>query len=278
VDYQPISDPAQLQLLEHLLRVVLQGILLVMAAASVCLLGLCVSELWLPRCHPSPGARLEPQGGLAMRKISAWAGALVIIGVALPAPTAWAQPARYVAADEPVIVTLAAGQSIYAVGQPVPMKLTLCNASAERVTLRFRSSYRCDFRARQVPGGRVVWQWSQGKVFLPAFNEQTLEPGETWEATVWWKAEVPVGIYALDAVVTCDAPGPLISAPVLVRIVGVSAGGNTQSDLSTRYASPSALPRFASSVSARPNWACLGAGRRLLRHGNGGQAGLRWST
>jgi hypothetical protein len=53
VDYQPISDPAQLQLLEHLLRIVLHGILLSMAVASVCLVGLCVSELRLPRRRPS---------------------------------------------------------------------------------------------------------------------------------------------------------------------------------------------------------------------------------
>jgi hypothetical protein len=61
VDYQPISDPAQLQLLEHLLRVVLQGILLLMAAASICLLGLCVSELRLPRRRPSDVKGREPR-------------------------------------------------------------------------------------------------------------------------------------------------------------------------------------------------------------------------
>jgi hypothetical protein len=53
VDYQPISDPVQLQLLEHLLRVVLDGILLSIGIASVLLLGLCVSELRLPQRRPS---------------------------------------------------------------------------------------------------------------------------------------------------------------------------------------------------------------------------------
>jgi hypothetical protein len=59
VDYQTISDPAQLQLLDHLLRVVLHGILLSIGLASVCLLGLCLSELRLPRCRPSDGKGCE---------------------------------------------------------------------------------------------------------------------------------------------------------------------------------------------------------------------------
>jgi hypothetical protein len=53
VDYPTISDPAQLHLLEHLLRMVLHGILLSIAVASVCLLGLCVAELRLPGRRPS---------------------------------------------------------------------------------------------------------------------------------------------------------------------------------------------------------------------------------
>jgi hypothetical protein len=51
--YQPISDPAQLQLLEHLLRLVLHGILLSIGVASVCLPALCVSELRPPQRRPS---------------------------------------------------------------------------------------------------------------------------------------------------------------------------------------------------------------------------------
>jgi hypothetical protein len=53
VDYQPISELAQLQALQHLLRLVLDGIFLSIGVASVCLLCLCVSELRLPRRRPS---------------------------------------------------------------------------------------------------------------------------------------------------------------------------------------------------------------------------------
>jgi hypothetical protein len=168
-----------------------------------------------------------------MRQNSAWAGALVIIGLALSTPSAWAVQTRRAAVDkpgEPLIVTLATDQSFYAVGQPVRMKLTLCNASAEPVTLRFHSGYRYDFRASQVPGGRVVWQWSQDKLFVQAVSEWTLEPGETWEATAWWNPQVPVGIYALDAGVICDAPAPLMSPPVMVRIGDARAGHTPQSE------------------------------------------------
>jgi hypothetical protein len=58
VDYQPISDPAQLQLLEHLLRVVLHGIQLSIGIAAALLLGLCGAEL-LPRRRPASVPRRE---------------------------------------------------------------------------------------------------------------------------------------------------------------------------------------------------------------------------
>jgi hypothetical protein len=59
VDYQPISDAAQLQMVEHLLSVVLQGILLVIVVTSGCLLGLCLAELRLPRRRPADVQELE---------------------------------------------------------------------------------------------------------------------------------------------------------------------------------------------------------------------------
>ena len=49
MEYQTISDPAQLQLLEGLMRIVLHGVLLAIAVASVLLLCLCLSELRLPQ-------------------------------------------------------------------------------------------------------------------------------------------------------------------------------------------------------------------------------------
>jgi hypothetical protein len=59
VDYQAISDLAQFQMLQELLRMVLYGILLSAGMASVCLLGLCLSELRLPRRRPSVGKGRE---------------------------------------------------------------------------------------------------------------------------------------------------------------------------------------------------------------------------
>jgi hypothetical protein len=58
VDYQPISDLAQPQTLEGLLRIVLHGVLVTMAVASV--LCLCLSELRLPRRRSS---EVEGLGG-----------------------------------------------------------------------------------------------------------------------------------------------------------------------------------------------------------------------
>ena len=53
MNYQPISDPAQLQLLEGLSRMLLHGVLVTIAIASVVLLCLFLSDLRLPRSRPS---------------------------------------------------------------------------------------------------------------------------------------------------------------------------------------------------------------------------------
>jgi hypothetical protein len=48
MNYLPISDPAQLQLLEGLMRMLLHGVLVAMAGAALILLCLCLSEVRLP--------------------------------------------------------------------------------------------------------------------------------------------------------------------------------------------------------------------------------------
>jgi hypothetical protein len=53
VEYQPLSDPAQLRVLEGLTHLLLHGVLLVIAVASVVLLCLYLSELRLPQRRPS---------------------------------------------------------------------------------------------------------------------------------------------------------------------------------------------------------------------------------
>ena len=48
MNYPPISDPAQLQLLQGLSRLLLHGVLVVMSGAALILLCLCLSEVRLP--------------------------------------------------------------------------------------------------------------------------------------------------------------------------------------------------------------------------------------
>src|SRR5438034_5077683 len=59
MNYQPISDPAQLQILDGLTRIFLHGVLIAIAGASVLLLCLCLSELRLLRCPPPVVERSE---------------------------------------------------------------------------------------------------------------------------------------------------------------------------------------------------------------------------
>ncbi len=71
VNYQPVSDVAQLQLLETLARMLLHGVLLVMVVASAVLLCLYLSELRLPQPRSPeverPGGRRSSDPRLAAR-------------------------------------------------------------------------------------------------------------------------------------------------------------------------------------------------------------------
>jgi Intracellular proteinase inhibitor len=151
---------------------------------------------------------------------------VLMIALILTAPVARANegPSRGTPIDEPVVgagsltVTLTADQGSYPLGRPVQMELGVRNVSTQPITLRFSSTFQYDFRARAVPGGRVVWQWSRGRRFLAVESEKVLQPGETAAEIAFWKPQVPAGVYALDAVLNCADLGPLIPRPVLIRI------------------------------------------------------------
>jgi hypothetical protein len=72
MEYQSISDPAQLQLLEGVMRMLLHGVLAAIVVASAVLLWLYLSELRFPRRRPSevegPGWIRSQQRLLAARR------------------------------------------------------------------------------------------------------------------------------------------------------------------------------------------------------------------
>jgi hypothetical protein len=81
VEYQPLSDPAQLRVLEGLTHLLLHGVLLVIAVAAVVLLCLYLSELRLPQRRPSEVAagssrRCEEVRGSRRRECRAAADAI----------------------------------------------------------------------------------------------------------------------------------------------------------------------------------------------------------
>ena len=136
----------------------------------------------------------------------------------------WAQADPSEPEPVPVIVTLTTDKVYYRPGEPVIVTMTVRNIGSDPVTLRFNSSQRYDFFARQVPSGQVVWQWSFGKYFLWVLGAETLLPGETRVLTEEWKqqtnsnAQVPTGIYRLDGVVTCSTPAAISSNPAFIQI------------------------------------------------------------
>ncbi|MBC7286843.1 MAG: hypothetical protein H5T86_02130 [Armatimonadetes bacterium] len=65
----------------------------------------------------------------------------------------------------------------YRVGQPIGLRLLVRNDSSSPLELTFPSSQLYDFWLVDV-GGKTVWQWSRGKVFLMAVTRRTLKPGQ----------------------------------------------------------------------------------------------------
>jgi hypothetical protein len=130
------------------------------------------------------------QQAFAMRRGMAQTGmalagmmGLGIVGVHAQEASALRPPPK--PADEkamPIKVTVATEKTKYAVGDPIKMTLTVKNTSKQIVPLRFGSGQRYDFILREgsKPDGKVLWQWSRGKMFTMMVSSQPLEMGKSF--------------------------------------------------------------------------------------------------
>ncbi|MFQ6019997.1 MAG: BsuPI-related putative proteinase inhibitor [Dehalococcoidia bacterium] len=115
-------------------------------------------------------------------------------------PTPTSQPAA-TQAETPITVTT--DKREYRVGEPVVMTLVLANRSGQAITLEYRNSQRYDFRVAD-SDGRVVWRWSEDKLFAQVIGRERLEPGEslqfseTWDQTEARGEPLPPGDYLVE--------------------------------------------------------------------------------
>lgn len=70
------------------------------------------------------------------------------------------------------------GRFEFALGEPIPMTLTLINCSDQQTHLFYKDGQRYEFMAEDAEG-REVWHWSHGRAFTQAVGQETIEPGQT---------------------------------------------------------------------------------------------------
>jgi hypothetical protein len=106
-------------------------------------------------------------------------------------------------------------KDVVSIGETVQVNLTLTNLGVQPVTLTFPSSKIFDVKVVD-SSGRVVYKWSQDKVFLTVIVQIVLKPGENRNETITWKCELPKGDYTLIGMVEAYNATLVFSKPLKV--------------------------------------------------------------
>jgi len=72
--------------------------------------------------------------------------------------------------------TLSLNKSVYKLGEQIIIRFRKKNILRVPLTLTYRTSQKVDFRVTR--DNRLIWQWSQGRVFTQAITTDRLQPGE----------------------------------------------------------------------------------------------------
>ena len=72
--------------------------------------------------------------------------------------------------------TLSLNKGVYRLGEQIIIRFRKKNILNVPLTLTYRTSQKVDFRVTR--DDRLVWQWSQGRVFTQAITTDRLQPGE----------------------------------------------------------------------------------------------------
>jgi len=108
----------------------------------------------------------------------------------------------------PPTVTLTTGKPSYMAGEAIDWRYTLYNGNDQPLVLTFTSSQTYDLILRQ--DGRIIAQWSTGKMFADVMSTRTVMMGETMELKGSWQLpqELALGTYELEFVLTSTTTEP----------------------------------------------------------------------
>lgn len=103
--------------------------------------------------------------------------------------------------SDSILLRVELEKTVYQVGEPVKIILTLTNTGDIGLTLTFPTSQKFDFRV--LDREAEVYQWSKDKMFLQALTSITLESGEGLSQTFIWNQkdnqgnQVSTGLYSI---------------------------------------------------------------------------------
>jgi hypothetical protein len=102
-------------------------------------------------------------------------------------------------------MTLRPSLAVDADSDEVTFTLAVENAGDDPVEFTFRSGQQAEFVVSDDDG--EVWRFGDGRMFTQALRDQTVQPGETVEATAAW-ADPDAGEYTVGAWLTAGSePG-----------------------------------------------------------------------
>lgn len=111
------------------------------------------------------------------------------------------------------------------VSEPVPVTLRLTNTGREPLTVYLQGRpIAFDLTVRNLDG-TIVWRRLEGEVVPAILAVRQLEPGASLEFEEVWRQvsnageAVPPGDYRVTGALPTDAPEPLQTSPVVLRIV-----------------------------------------------------------
>ena len=107
--------------------------------------------------------------------------------------------------------------------------VTALNRGSKPLMLKFNTAQQYEFYAKD-ENQRIVWKWSNDRVFAEALTNITLAPGETFSRSAKWNYlrndghRVPAGKYQIMGAIT-PQPQHIFSGPVPIEVLKASAAG-----------------------------------------------------
>ena len=113
-------------------------------------------------------------------------------------------------------VSVTTNRAIYDTGERIVIELIVFNRTPEKLTFHFKDAQRYDFVIEDGEG-KVVWRWSNGRMFAQVLGEETLGPDRADVVyTETYAGPLEPGDYkVIGILVAQDRP---LSASVTIRI------------------------------------------------------------